>query len=276
MITDYVYKPVRFFLVTYLITWIAWFLAAYFSYQENGESIYILFMIPGLVAPFGTALWMILASKNAQLKKDFVNKLINLRLIKLSSIPAILLIMPITVVLSILISTLFGQSIDQLQFADGFSFSLGFVPVLLIIILAASFEELGWRSYALDSLTGKFNYFTATMIFAVLWAFWHFPLFFINHYYQNEILRANILFAINFMVSVIPMAVIISWLCRKNSGSILVAILFHFVINLTQEALQMGQIAKCIETLVLIVIAAIIVMLNQKMFFDQSERYIQS
>jgi uncharacterized protein len=273
MKAEYFYKPVRFFLITYLITWISWFIAAYFSYQKNGESIYVICMIPGLIAPFGTALWMILSSKNKQPKRDFVNKLINFRSIKLSSIPAILFIMPITVVISILISSLFGQSIDQLQFANGFSFSVGFAPVLVVLILAASFEELGWRSYALDSLGGKYNYFTATLIFAVLWAFWHFPLFFINNYYQNEILRTNIIFAINFMVSVFPMAFIISWLCRKNSGNIVVAILFHFFINITQEALQMGQVAKCIETVVLIGIAAVIVLINKKMFFTNPDRH---
>lgn len=265
----YVYRPLKFFLSTYLITWVSWFLAAYFSYQKNGESIYVVLMIPGLIAPFGTALWMILTSKKKQLKKDFVNKLFNIRLIKLSSIPAIFFIMPVTVVISILISILFGQSIDQLQFSKEFSFSVGFAPVLLVLFLAASFEELGWRSYAMDSLRSKHNYFTATLIFAGLWAFWHFPLFFVNNYYQNELIRTNALFAINFMVSVFPMAFIISWLCNKNSGSILIAVLFHFIINISQEALQMGQITKCIETIVLIVIAAIIVIINKKMFFEK-------
>ena len=72
----YVYKPVRFFFVTYLITWLSWFLAAYLSYQQNGESIYMILMAPGLAAPFGTALWMILSSKDEGLKKDFLNKLL--------------------------------------------------------------------------------------------------------------------------------------------------------------------------------------------------------
>ena len=148
-------------------------------------------------------------------------------------------------------------------------FSAGFLPVLLVLFLAASFEELGWRSYAMDSLNVKHSYFIATLIFALLWAFWHFPLFFIKGYYHYELAHANILFASNFMFSVFPMAFIISWICRKNSGSIIAAILFHFVINISQEALQMSQITKCIETGVLLVIAAVIVMFNKKMFFDK-------
>jgi membrane protease YdiL (CAAX protease family) len=271
MIQTYSYKPVRFFSITYGITWISWFLAAFFSYQKNGELIYILFLLPGLVAPFATALWMILGSKSTELKKTFVNRLFNLRLIKPVSLIPISTIMPATIVISTLISLLFGQSITQLQFSEGFSFSVGFVPVLIVLILAASFEELGWRSYAMDSLNAKFNYFTATLIFGMLWAGWHFPLFFINGYYQNEIVRMNVVFGINFMVSVVPMAFIISWICKLNRGSILAAIIFHFFINICQEALQITQVTKCIETIVLFLIAAMIVTLNRKMFFEKPE-----
>lgn len=268
-IKSYTYKPLKFFFLTFLVTWISWFLSAYFSYSDNKEYIYVILMMPGLIAPFVIALWMIFSSKNKNLKQSFIKKLFNLKLIKLSSIPAILFIMPVAVVISILISTLFGQSINQLQLAEKFSFSAGFLPVLLVLFLAASFEELGWRSYAMDSLSVKHNYFKATLIFAILWAFWHLPLFFIKGYYHNELIRANIIFGVNFMVSILPLAFIISWVCRKNSGSIMAAVLFHFIINISQEALQITQITKCIETIVLIIIAAIIVILNMEMFFNK-------
>ena len=100
-----------------------------------------------------------------------------------------------------------------------------------------------------------------------LWVFWHIPLFFINNYYHNTLIRTNPLFALNFIVSVIPAAFIINWLWYKNGGNILTAILFHAVANF-QGVLQMGQAAKCIETIVLIVFAIIIVTLNKKMFFE--------
>ena len=91
-------------------------------------------------------------------------------------------------------------------------------------------------------------------------------------YYQNEIAGQKMLFGINFMVSVLPIAFIISWLCKMNRRSIPIAIGFHFFINICQEALQITQITKCIETGVLIIIALIIVTLNQKLFFEKPER----
>ncbi|MEE4178518.1 MAG: type II CAAX endopeptidase family protein [Bacteroides sp.] len=266
-----VYKPFTFFLLTFLITWVSWFTSAFLSFNAENQVFYILAMLPGLVAPFAIALWLIYSSKHRFLRKGFKEKLFNLRLIKPSMLPAIFLLMPALVVISIAISTLFGQSWNQLRFSEGFSFSAGSIPVLLILFLAASFEELGWRSYAMDSINERLNYFKSTIIFGILWAFWHLPLFFIKDYYQYQLLQTNVLFAINFMVSILPLAFIISWVCRTNSGSITAAILFHFLINISQEALQMTQITKCIETFVLILVAAAIVIWKKEMFFSRKD-----
>ena len=119
------YQPVKFFIITFLITWISWFIAAWFSFQPDGESIYILFLIPGLVAPFGTALIMMLSAKDKSLWQNFKTKLFNLRLIRLSSLPIILFLMPAVVCFSILISIPFGQPASQLAFSPDFSFSVG-------------------------------------------------------------------------------------------------------------------------------------------------------
>jgi hypothetical protein len=46
METKSVYKPVRFFLTTFLITWISWFIAAWFSYQKGMQGLELLFIVP--------------------------------------------------------------------------------------------------------------------------------------------------------------------------------------------------------------------------------------
>ena len=58
-------------------------------------------------------------------------------------------------------------------------------------------------------------------------------------------------------------------MCIKNGKSVLAAILFHFVINLSQEILAITQITKCIETMVLIVVVAVIIALDKEMFFSR-------
>ncbi len=129
----------------------------------------MLLMLPGLMAPFLISVVMIWTSKNSKLQEDFVNRLVNPRLIRLKMLPAFLFIMPLSILVSIAISLLFGESISQFQLAEGFSFSSGFVPVLLLLLLAATFEEFGWRVYAFDSLQSRYNYLTASIIFSLLW-----------------------------------------------------------------------------------------------------------
>lgn len=276
MIPSYRYNPKVYFIATFITTYALWFAGAYLSFQDDKSGLYMLLMLPGLMAPFLISVFMIFTSKNSDLKKDFVNRLVNLRLIQPKMLPIFVLIMPFSVLASILISLPFGGSISQFQFAEGFSFSTGFVPVLLLLLMAASFEELGWRGYAFDSLQSRYTYFTASIIFSILWSLWHFPLIFVNNSYQYEIFHENIWFGVNFFISIIPMGVIISWICIKNGKSVLAAILFHFVVNISQEMLAITQFTKCIETVVLTIVAAIIIASDKEMFFRKSTSPLES
>jgi membrane protease YdiL (CAAX protease family) len=260
--------------MTFLATFLFWFAGAYVSFHDDLSDLYMLLMLPGLMAPFLISFVMIIASKNEELKKDHLNRLINPRLIRLKMLPAFLLIMPLSVLASILISLLFGESISQFQLAEGFSFSSGFVPVLLLLLLAATFEELGWRGYAFDSLQSRYSYLTTTIIFSLLWSLWHLPLIFVKDSYQYEIFQQNFWFGVNFFVSIIPLGVIISWICLKNRKSVIAAILFHFIINMSQELLEISQTTKCIQTIVLMGVAATIVVIEKEAFF--SERHFPS
>jgi hypothetical protein len=266
----YVYKPVQFFFIANLITWAAWLGAAYFSYQPGGgaKAWLSVLELAGLFGPLCAALGLIFASKNAGLKRNFQDRLFDLRSIQPSTLPAVFFLMPLVVVLSVFLShLLFGQSLGQLSMAGTVHDASGFVPLPVMFFGAALTEELGWKGYGMDSLRGERTFFKATWIFAALWAFWHIPLFLIDHYYHHTLLT-HPWFALNFFVSILPAAFILNWLWYKNKGHILPAVLFHAVIN-CQGLLEMGQAAKCIETVVLILIAALIVHFDKKIFFEK-------
>jgi membrane protease YdiL (CAAX protease family) len=273
MISAHNYQPIFYFSMTFLATYVLWFAGAYVSFQENISRLAYLFMLPGLMAPFLISVVMIGRSKNSDLKSDFFNRLFNLRLIRPKMLPVFFLIIPISVLASIIISLSFGESISQFQLAEGFSFSSGFVPVLLLLLLAAAFEELGWRGYAFDSLQSRYNYLTASIIFSLLWSLWHFPLIFVNDSYQYEIFHQNIWFGVNFFVSIIPMGIIISWICLKNGKSVIAAIAFHFIVNMSQEILEITQTTKCIQTVVLIILVVAIATMEKEMFFSKKHLY---
>lgn len=268
---DYTYKPVRFFFTSYALTWAAWLGAAYFSYHQAEEpsALISVFEMAGIFSPFIASLWFIFSSGSRQLKQDYCRKLFDLRSIRIFSIFVILLILPIVDYISIFTSHLFfGKPMSQLAFADLSMFTAGPLTFPVIIFGAALLEELGWKGYGVDSLRGERSFFTVTLIYALLWALWHTPLFFINGYYHNLILRENPLFALNFYLSVFPMAFLINWLWFKNKGNILTAVLLHAMAN-AQGRIQMGQVAKCVQTVVLIVVVAVIVWLDRETFFKK-------
>ncbi len=264
------YNPVKFFTAAFLSTFVLWTTGAFFRNRETG-SFFMIFLITGLMAPFIVSLIMTFSSKDRRMKKVFINRLFNLKLINVKMLPLFFLIMPVSVLISISISLLFGGSPDQFRPADGFSFSTGAVPVLTILLLAALFEELGWRGYAFDSLESRFSTFKASLYFSILWSFWHFPLAFVKDSYQYEIFQDSFIYGINFFLSIIPMGFIISWICIKNRKSVFAAVLFHFIVNMSQEILELTQAAKCIQTFVLTGFTVLIIFYDRKLFFNKSE-----
>lgn len=68
-----------------------------------------------------------------------------------------------------LLLMLFGQSLGQFAFTEGFSFADGGLSALMTILLAAVIEEVGWRGYGEDSVAFHFSWFTESVIFGCVW-----------------------------------------------------------------------------------------------------------
>jgi uncharacterized protein len=271
MKTEIVYKPIRFFLVTFLITWVTGFLAAYFSYQEGMEGIQFLVMMPGMFAPLISVLIMIGGRENKELRKDFWSKL-SLKRIKLNYLPVILLIMPFALFLATALSVSFGHTSNQFMLSSEFQIISGSTALtLFILFMAPTVEELGWRGYGVDSLRSKMDLFKTSMVFGVLWGLWHLPLFFIKGYYQHELWEMSIVYVINFFVQVFVASILMNWVYYKNNRSITASILFHFLFNLFSVLFQTEQYTKCIITVILLVISIVVIVQNKEFFFDEKK-----
>ena len=261
---SYIYKPTRFYIIVFALTWFFWALAIIF---RKSPALFI-FMLLGLIMPASVAVVTVLSSKNAALKSDFKRKLLRFYRIKpLSLLLAIILFMS-TGVISILISLLFGGSIEQLRFTEDFSFSISGVSSFLVIILASIIEEVGWRGYGEDAVGSYHNWFTESIIFGCIWAAWHLPLFWIDGTYHYGLHQLGPIYMINFLVSTIPFDFIQTWVYVKNRRSMLATIIFHMFVNITQEKLAMTPETKIIQTFVVIAVSVLIVLTNRDMFFE--------
>jgi membrane protease YdiL (CAAX protease family) len=269
----YKYKPVQFFLLTFLGTWIPWYIAAYFSYQKGTEAFQLLLFLFGMVSPFISALFMIYSSKNKELVEDFWDR-VRFYKIKVRFLPIILLLMPGVLFLATALSLLFGQPIDQFSLVHTYRVVEGQSMLsLFIIFLAPLMEELGWRGYGVDSLRSNFNLFKTSMVFAVLWALWHLPLFFIKGYYQNELWNTSLIYVINFFVSILPATILLNWVYYKNRRSIMAAFILHLMFNLSSVLFQTEQFTKCLITILLLIISSIVIIRDRSFFFHKNENW---
>ena len=259
----YRYRPVLFFAMAYLFTWIFW-VPAIFVPQELGG----ILMLIGLLAPAVVSTVFVLASGSELLKQDLKIKIFGFYKVKWRNVLLAILQFAGIVVCSILLSLAFGQSLDQFSFTEDFSFTgVGIGSALITVTLASIIEEVGWKGYCEDSIGNYMNWFWESMIFGALWSFWHFPLIFIKGTYQAG-LMVNPLYVINFFVSGIPLGFIITWVYLASDRSILACMVFHLFVNFLQEKIAMTPETKCVETLVVTAATVIIVARNREMFFE--------
>ncbi len=261
----YIYRPWRFYAITFAATWFWWFLAI--AFKES--SVMTVFMILGLLSPAAVAVTTVLTSRNRALKEDFRRKLIRFYRIRPLSIAAAVLVFAAVVAVSIGTSVLFGGSPKQFAFTEDFSFAVGGVSALTTILLASVIEEVGWRGYGEDAVGAYHTWFTESLIFGFVWACWHLPLFWIPGTYHCGLREMGALYMLNFLLSAIPLDFIQTWVYVKNRRSMLATMIFHLFINLMQEKIAMTPETKCIETVFVLLAAVGIVLANRKLFFER-------
>lgn len=119
-------------------------------------------------------------------------------------------------------------------------------------------EELGWRGYALDRLQARWNALAASLILGAIWALYHLPLFYMKDTYHNVQGAWSLWFWL-FMAEVVAMAVLFTWIFNNTRRSTLAAILFHFVLNLTAQLVNVTPRTNVYATLLWIVAAIVVV-----------------
>ncbi|MBO6008182.1 MAG: CPBP family intramembrane metalloprotease [Lachnospiraceae bacterium] len=249
--------------MAYLFTWIFWIPATILP-----ENVGALFMLIGLLAPAVVSTVFVLVSGNDLLRKDLKIKLIGLYKVKWKNVIIAIVQFAGIIVMSILLSLLFGQPLSQFSFTEDFSFTgVGVAGALLTVTLASIIEEVGWKGYCEDSIGAYMNWFRESLLFGALWSFWHLPLLFIKGTYQAG-LMVNPLYVVNFFISGIPLGFIITWVYLASDRSILACMIYHLFVNFMQEKIAMTPETKCVETLVVTAVAAYLVIRNKEMFFE--------
>jgi len=264
-------SPFSFYALSIFFPWALWFISAYFSHKTpfniTNEWITGITSFLGLIAPVIIALIFMLPDK--KLRADFLGRLFNFKSIKPHYILITIFLMLLSILAAQAISLFFGYSINQFEWRGAFTFTSALFPVWFLLIAAPLLEELAWHSYGTDCLRSRFNLFTASIIFAIFWGFWHFPLSFIKGYYHSNLIESGIIYSINFIVSLIPFVFIINWLYYKTERNIILPIIFHITAGFFNEIFNTHPMSKVIQTGLLLILSIYLILKDKELFFKR-------
>ena len=140
----------------------------------------------------------------------------------------------------------------------GLNSKLPFTNPLLIWLLWCFFygvgEESGWRGFLFPELTKKYKARMTTLYVALIWAFWHLPIFF----YDKDFISMGIGGTIGWLVGLICGSLLLGWLVKQANWILLPVILWHGTFNFFTASDKIGYLYPAImSSLVIIITLAI-------------------
>ena len=124
-----------------------------------------------------------------------------------------------------------GQSVGvELGRFEPWNLWVLFTPSLLLVFTIGPLgEEAGWRGFLLPRLLERHNALTASLLLGAIWSMWHFPLSFTSSSFE-EIYR-NPVSWLSYSLLVVCFAIQFTVIFLHTRGSLLIAMIFHWVIN---------------------------------------------
>ncbi|HEY0604289.1 MAG TPA: CPBP family intramembrane glutamic endopeptidase [Herpetosiphonaceae bacterium] len=144
------------------------------------------------------------------------------------------------------------------------------VPLIVVQQLVVSSpmgEEIGWRGYALPRLQARTSPLGASIILGLIWSVWHLPLYLTRgHPLAGEFFGW-------LPLGLIPTTILFTWVFNHTRGSLLLALLFHAAINLTDLFLARTATLPLISPALTWVVALLVVGIGDRSG-SQAERRI--
>lgn len=219
--------PIRFFIVTFVFSWLFWALAIFFG---RGSSNDVVYTSSGIVMPlmvigaFGPAIGAFVSLHSIEGKgtiKNYCKKFLSLKF-GWKVWLLMFLILGGTYFISWIIPEFLGEARIPSFLPNLYIFP---IYLLLMIFFGGGQEEIGWRGYILPYLEKRYGLIIGSLILGIIWAFWHIPLWFIpgtSQAYMNFI-------AFTFMT--IGFSYIFSWIREASGNRLLSGLVVHGLAN---------------------------------------------
>jgi membrane protease YdiL (CAAX protease family) len=105
-----------------------------------------------------------------------------------------------------------------------------YISMMPVFLVFATFEEVGWRGFALPRLRNTLSPLTASIVLGVIWGVWHFPKLISEG-------TTDVKSFIVIMIFAVLLSLFMSWIYENTKGSITLAILAHASVNAAINAI---------------------------------------
>ena len=240
-------------------SWLVWFLLILMGISVQTPLGRILGLLGLLLGPAIAGIILTRVTRGKEGRRDYWRRLIDFKRIGVKWWLVIFLFVPVLHAISALFDILFGGSggswgQSALEFVAN---PASIILVILLTLFLGPLEEFGWRGYVQDRLQERWNALTSSLILGAMWSLWHLPLFFLKDTYQYNLGFGSPAFW-QFMLGIIPLAFVFTWIFNNTRRSTLSAILFHFMINFTGDMFALSEQGELIYT-ILWAVAAVLV-----------------
>jgi len=236
--------------LAYGLAWMFWIPVALTrqDYQQSPLLLAVVFL--GVFGPGVAGILLTYNELGREGGRDFWRRVFDFRRINLKWYALILLLYPVMQIITIVINAWLGGDPPQFAFVRKALAVPACIPLVMVLyLLQAGLEELGWRGYMLDRLQARWKPLAASLVLGICHAFWHLPLFFIVGTNQSRYF-SGIDFTL-FIVFVLAGSIYSTWCYNDNRRSMLAVILLHTIANLSLDVFLLPGTGETISKLVI-------------------------
>jgi membrane protease YdiL (CAAX protease family) len=210
-----------FFILCYAVAWSLWIPLAIFRDAIPGRMAGLAILV-GSNVPSAVAIILTAVIRGKRGTRQLLGRLLMWRVrpwwYLMLLVPTVLILISITVV-----AVLFNGPTAALS---GSVVATMITAVFMTFPGSALGEEIGWRGFALPRLQSRRTALAASLVLGTLHGLWHLPL------WLRGLADHQLSLYPAFVIQVIAIAVIYTWLYNGTRGSLLLAVLFHTALNL--------------------------------------------
>jgi membrane protease YdiL (CAAX protease family) len=251
--------PWLYLILSYAFAWVFWIPVALTGQDYQSSQLLLITVLIGVFGPGIAGIMLTYLQGDQAQRRDFWRRMLDVRRIRPVWFLVILFLYPTIQLLTLALNKMLGGAIPASELVQELIAQPAGIPVVIVLyLIQAGLEELGWRGYMLERLLPGWGAMKSSLIIGLFHAFWHLPMFWVVG--TNQIQMGFDIDFLLFVVQVFAFSVITTWVYIGAGHSTLAATLLHGVGNLCLDvfAVAPGALKNNLLTLLMVAVAAAI------------------